>query len=98
MHTVLILTHITCMVASLLLMPTAVALAMRGIRASMTVATNGLLATGIGFITGIILLFDAPLLTECVILTSYLVAVIAIYAFGFGWGVESKARLLKSPN
>lgn len=96
MYTALILTHILCMVSSMVLVPTAILLALRGIRTSMKIATIGFVTAGTGFMTGVIMLVSNPLLTECVILTSYLAAVISVYAFGFGWGVESRARLLKS--
>lgn len=95
MSEVIIVTHIICMVASLVVMPTAIMLALSGIRGSIKVATSGFVLTAIGFTTGVILLLSAPLLTECVILTSYLLATIALYAYGFGWGVASKARLLR---
>ncbi len=95
MHIALILTHVTFMIGSLLLMPTAILLAIRGIRASLPLATCGVVAASIGFVTGIVMLLTDPLLTECIILTAYLVAMISVYAVGFGWGVASRARLLK---
>jgi hypothetical protein len=83
------------MIASLVLMPTAILMAVRGVRASLKVATTGTATTAAGFIFGAILLLDSPVLSECIVLTSYLVSVIVIYAVGFGWGIETKARLLR---
>jgi hypothetical protein len=71
-------------------------MAINGIKASVRVATAGFSTTVVGFIAGVVLLFSHPLLSECVILTSYLAAVIAVYAFGFGWGVIANARLLRT--
>lgn len=96
MHFILLTIHITAMISSLIIMPTAVALALRGIRASVKFATTGMMFTSVGFGSGVILLLDAPLLSECVILTSYLAAMIAVYAFGFAWGNAPKARLLRA--
>lgn len=94
MHTEIIIIHVASMLASLVVMPTAIALALRGITSSVKVATAGISLTGIGFVSGAVLLFDAPLFAECAVLTAYLGAMIVVYAYGFAWGVESKARLL----
>jgi hypothetical protein len=97
MHILLVVLHISLMVASLLLMSTAIALALRSVTKSVTIAKVGTATTIFGFIAGVILLLDKPILSECVILTSYLVSVIAVYAVGFGWGKATNARLLKEP-
>lgn len=94
MHASLILVHVVTMVASLIIMPSAVLLAMRGVRLSVSLATVGFVMTGIGFMTGVILLLHNPLLSQCVILAAYLLATIAVYGAGFSWGVASRARLL----
>jgi len=83
------------MVMSLLVMPAAIMMAMHGLRSSIKFATSGFVMAALGFTTGAVLLLSAPLLTECVILTAYLVAMIMVYALGFGWGIESRARLLR---
>lgn len=95
MYVMLIVVHVVAMIISLVLMPAAILLALRGVHASLKVATAGIVTTGVGFFAGMLLLLSAPLLSECAILTSYLLAMIAVYAFGFGWGVESRARFLK---
>ncbi len=95
MQLALIGVHVTAMIVSLLLFPLAIGLAMKGIRLSLKIATGGFVATGVGFFAGIILLASKPLLSSCAILTAYLLAMIAIYAVGFGWGLAPKARLLK---
>jgi hypothetical protein len=96
MHILLVVLHISLMVASLILMPTAITLALRGLTKSVNVAKIGTATTIAGFVAGVILLLDKPILSECVILTSYLAAVIAVYAVGFGWGKAINARLLKN--
>ena len=95
MYSALIGIHVFAMIASLVLMPVAIFLALRGIRFSMKLATAAIMVTEIGFFAGVVLLFSAPMLSECIILTTYLVAMIAVYALGFGWGAEAKARLIK---
>lgn len=82
------------MLTSLVLMPTAIMLAWQGIRASVHLAKGGVVTAAIGFVTGVILLLSNPLLSECVILTGYLVAALAVYGYGFAWGDAPKARLL----
>ena len=96
MHFVLLTIHISAMISSLIIMPAAVALALRGTRASVKLATTGIMFTAVGFVSGVVLLLSAPLLAECVILTSYLAAMVAVYALGFAWGNEPKARLLRA--
>lgn len=95
MYVGLVALHVVSMIASLVLTSAAVAFALRGVRRSVSVAAIGTVLAVIGFTTGTILLLRAPILSECAILTSYLLAVIVLYKFGFGWGVESRARLLK---
>lgn len=96
MYSILLTIHITAMISSLIIMPAAVALALRGARMSVKLATTGMTFTGIGFASGVILLLSAPLLSECITLSAYLAAMIAVYAFGFAWGNEPKAKLLRA--
>jgi hypothetical protein len=96
MNIFLVVTHVLLMISSLILMPTAIALALRGVTKSVNVAKIGTVTTVAGFVAGVVLLIDKPILSECVILTSYLAAVIAVYAVGFGWGKATNARLLKN--
>lgn len=95
MHTSLLLIHIVAMIASLGLMSTAIATALFGKKVAVRIATIGLLTTVTGFVTGTVLLLQAPVLSRCAILTAYLVAVIAVYGYGFGWGNATKAIFLR---
>jgi hypothetical protein len=98
MHTLLVFIHVATMIGSLFVMPVAILLALRGVRTSMKLALGAVSLTSVGFLSGVILLFGAPILNECITLTAYLAAMVTIYAVGFGWGVEAKARLLKPYN
>ena len=96
MVTVLILIHVAAMVGSLVVMPAAVGMTFFKRRESVHVATVGMVLTTIGFITGLIMLFDNPLSIQCALLTGYLLAITGLYAWGFGWGSVPKAKLLKA--
>ncbi len=96
MNIILIAFHISAMVLSLVLIAGAVLLALNGVKRSMYFAHGSIVTAGIGLVAGIILLFSSPVLSKCIVLSVYLVAMIAIYGYGFGWGKQSKARLFQS--
>lgn len=96
MHTVFIVIHVTAMITSLTLMSVAVALGLFGKRLAAVVATGGTIATIVGGATGMTLLFEAPLSVECALLTAYLLAIAAVYIFGFAMGDADRARLIRS--
>lgn len=96
MFTVLIAVHVFGMVASLFALPLAIAMALFGARVSVKLASVGVVLAGIGFTTGVALMMQAPVFSECALLTAYLAAMIAIYGAGFAWGDASKARLLRA--
>ena len=77
-------------------MSMATLMALGGARRSLPVATTGMISTSIGSIAGAFLLIQSPILSQCVLLSTYLLAVMSLYAFGFGFGSVEKARLLKN--
>tara|TARA_B100001250_G_C19745936_1_gene765306 strand:+ start:269 stop:559 length:291 start_codon:yes stop_codon:yes gene_type:complete len=91
----LILTHVVCMALSLILMSTAVVMALTGTRRAVSIASVGFGLTVLGSLSGFMLLLFSPLLSQCIILSGYLFAAALLYRVGFGWGVQSQARLLK---
>ncbi len=95
MHTAILLTHIISMIASLALMGSATAMALFGLRASIRIATIGMITTTTGFFAGGLLLLSAPLSFQCVTLTSYLLAMVMLYRYGFGMGRIENARLVR---
>lgn len=97
MNTILLSTHIISMIASIALMLGAVVWGLRGRDSAARIATVGMAATASGVVTGSIMLLFAPLLVECVILSSYLAGTIALYTFGFGSGFADNARLIRRP-
>lgn len=96
MYTSLVIIHVISMVVSLFLMSGAIGLGLFGKDVAAKVASVGMIATAFGAVTGSVLLFFAPALSECIILTSYLAAVTSLYIFGFGAGVADKARLIRN--
>lgn len=96
MFTFLIVLHITFMVGSLILMPLAILLAATGKRWSMITAFFGMTTACFGTVAGTVLLINAPVLHTCILLTAYTTAMIAIYGYGFGWGDQEHARLVKN--
>ena len=96
MDTLMISLHVIAMCTSIVLMLGAVVGALVGKRHSLVVARGSMLIAGIGLATGIVMLFSAPILSKCLVLSAYLVAMVAVYGYGFGWGYESKAKLLNT--
>lgn len=95
MHTFILVTHIISMSLSLLLMTSAIGLALFGVKNSVKIATIGMIATVSGFFTGGALLLGAPLTIQCATLTAYLLGMVVVYRFGFGLGRIEKARLVR---
>ncbi len=95
MHTTLLVVHIVGMIASLCLMSSAVLLGLNGKALAVRLASVGMGITIVGGISGIALLFSAPLSLKCALLTAYLLAMTALYIFGFGSGRVAKARLIR---
>lgn len=96
MYSIIIITHVICMVASIALMSGALVLGMLRQASGVKAAQFGMAATSIGFITGLLLLIEAPLLLQCAKLTAYVAVVSVLYTFGFGFGDIKKARLIRS--
>jgi hypothetical protein len=96
MHTILLVTHIVSMILSLALMAGAIGFGIFGKNSAAQIASTGMIATTIGALTGATLLFFAPILSECIILTAYLATVTGLYIFGFGAGIADKARFIRS--
>ena len=92
----LLIIHIASMSLSLLLMSSAVLLALASMRRSVSIASLGFIATCTGTVTGLTLLLEHPLLLQCMALTIYLAMTAVVYGYGFGWGRETRARLLKT--
>ncbi len=95
MHTLILITHITMMVSSMALMGSALLFGVVGKKSAARVATAGQVATVIGGIGGGLLLLGAPLSFECALLTAYLLAMTALYVYGFGMGNAQNARLIR---
>ena len=95
MYTIILLTHIFSMIASLALMASAVGLALFGVRSSVKLASLGMITTISGFLTGAILLLSSPLSFQCIVLTAYLAGTVALYRYGFGMGRVENARLVR---
>lgn len=96
MHILILVTHIISMSASLLFMAGAIGLALFGVRASVKIATTGMIATIGGFVTGGLLLLSAPLTFQCAVLAAYLLAMVGLYRYGFGMGRVENARLVRN--
>ena len=96
MHTLLVIFHVVAMVASVALMSGAIGLGLFGKTAAAKTASIGMIATALGAVSGSVLLFFAPVLSECLTLTAYLAGVTALYILGFGGGFAENARFIKS--
>lgn len=96
MHEFIIVPHIVTMVASMALMTGALTLGFFGKKIAVKAATAGMILTILGFITGIILMADAPLSLQCAKLTAYVAAVTILYRFGYGFGDIKKARFVRA--
>ncbi len=92
----IIVIHVVAMIASLVLMTLAVAMGLAGKRSAATLANIGIIATFVGGLSGIGLLFDSPLSLKCALLTAYLLAVTALHVFGFAMGDADRARLIRA--
>lgn len=95
MHTTLILIHVGTMIASLVLMGSALGLGLFGKSVAVRFAGVGFIASIAGFISGGALLFGATLSLQCGLLASYLVAMTVLYHVGFGFGDIARARFVR---
>lgn len=95
MHTTLLTVHIISMIASMIVMSGAVLVALLGKRVAIEMASVGMVATFLGFASGLAMILDTPLSIQCAGLTAYLLAVTVLYHVGFGFGRIEKARLVK---
>jgi len=95
MYTTLLVAHIVAMISSMALMSGAIVWGLRGKDSAVHIASGGMIATAVGAVTGAILLFFAPILSECILLTAYLATVSSLYIFGFGNGYSEKARFIR---
>lgn len=98
MHTFLVIIHITTMIASMVLMSGAIGLGLMGKNAAVKCASYGMGATIVGFGSGLLLMFAAPLTLKCAVLTSYLAAVSVLYYVGYGAGNVANARFVRQNN
>lgn len=96
MHTLLIVTHIGMMVASLLAMAGALSLGFFGKSVAVRFASIGFYASIVGFVSGGALLFGSILSFECALLTAYLLATTILYHVGFGFGDAKYARFVRA--
>lgn len=88
--------HIVAMVLSLALMGGAVVLGLAGKRFAAMLSSYGMIMAAIGGLSGGVLLLAAPLPIQCVELSLYLVAMTALYVFGFAMGDADDARLIRT--
>ncbi len=95
MYTILVIIHVTFMIASMVLMTGAVGMGLLGKDLAARAATTGFGATIIGSISGAVLLFDSVLSIECAMLTAYLISVTLLYRYGFAFGDATRARLIR---
>lgn len=84
------------MVVSMALMSGAIGLGIFGKQSAVKLASYGMSATVVGFVSGLLLMLAAPLTLKCAMLTSYLLAVSALYYVGYGAGNIAKARFVRS--
>jgi hypothetical protein len=94
--TIVLIMHIVAMMLSLALMAGAVAVGLAGKRFAAQLSSYGMVATVVGGLSGGVLLLAAPLPIQCVELSLYLVAMTALYVFGFAMGDAEEARLIRS--
>ncbi len=97
MYTLIVITHITTMIASVAFMLGAVGLGVFGKQLAVKVASVGMGATVVGFATGLLLMIESPLTLKCALLTSYLVAVTAFYWYGYRHRHGNAARFVRTP-
>lgn len=83
------------MIISMALMSGAIGLGIFGKQLAVKVASIGMSATLVGFASGLLLMLDAPLTLKCAMLASYLVAVTAVYWYGYGFGRSERARFVR---
>lgn len=76
-------------------MASAIFLGLQGKTAAVRVATLGTTLSFAGVAAGVLMLLSSPLSIECAILTAYLVAMMALYKIGFGFGNIKNARLVQ---
>lgn len=93
---IILAVHILAMMLSLALMAGAVVFGLAGKRFAASLSSYGMIATAIGGLSGGLLLLSAPLPLQCVELSLYLVAMTALYVFGFAMGDADDARLIRS--
>lgn len=96
MHTLLVIFHVVSMIASLAFMSGAIGLGLYGKTTAAKVASVGMIVTAFGAVSGSILLFFSPVLSQCLTLTAYLAGVTILYNFGFGGGFAENARFIRS--
>jgi len=96
MHTTFVIIHISAMIASMVLMVSAVGFGLSGKHIAARIATIGYVTTVGGIAIGGILLLGAPLSIQCALLTAYLLSVTVLYHFGFAFGDAENARLIRT--
>jgi hypothetical protein len=96
MHTIIVILHVTAMIASMVLMIGAVGVGFAGKKAAVRIAGAGFVSAIVGFISGGILLFGATLSIECALLTAYLVGITLFYHLGFAFGDVENAKLVRN--
>lgn len=95
MYITLVLIHIVTMLLSMALMSSALIAGLLGREVAVRLATVGMAATVIGFVTGLLLMLDSPLTFKCAALTAYVAGVTLLHYFGYGFGDIKKARLVR---
>ena len=94
MHILLVIVHVSMMIASMGLMAGALGLGLFGKTVAVRFAGAGFYASILGFISGGILLFGATLSLQCALLTGYLLGMTLLYHLGFGLGDVKNARFV----
>ena len=95
MYITLVLIHIVTMIASMVLMSSALIAGLLGRQVAVRLATVGMVTTVIGFVTGLCLMLGSPLTFKCAALTAYVVGVSLLHYFGYGFGDIKKPRLVR---
>jgi hypothetical protein len=96
MHIIVVVLHVTAMIASMLLMIAAVGVGFAGKKVATRIAGAGFASAVVGFISGGILLFGATLSLDCALLTAYLVGITLFYHLGFAFGDAENAKLVRN--
>ncbi len=86
MHTTLLVLHIIGMTTSLVLMAGALLFVLMHQKIAVYMATSAASATGLGGLSGAILLMSTPLSPMCIMLTAYLIGFGLLYGFVFHFG------------